>query len=84
MIAQDEVRMLTDKLESGNLKSDEPLFTLRGRDRLAYRTVSYWITLAEVAGVPTAKIEEAKDLLDKMRVWEPTRVPGRPETEGSD
>lgn len=40
-------------------ESDEPTFTVLGRDQLAQATVVHWIERARVAGVPEEKINRA-------------------------
>lgn len=48
---------------------DEPLFLLRGQDVLAADIVDLWCDKAEKAGVPKAKVDEARLCVQAMRTW---------------
>ena len=54
---------------------DEPIFTLRAQDKLAPMVVRYWAELAEDAGSPAAKVEEALRCADEMDAWPTKKVP---------
>ena len=53
-----------------NCSDDEPIFVLRGQDALAVQTVRSWINLAVKFGVPTSKIDNAKDIAMAMEEWQ--------------
>jgi N-glycosylase/DNA lyase len=40
------------------IPEDVPVFTLVGWDRLAERTVRFWVSEASMAGVPAAKMQK--------------------------
>lgn len=64
---------LAELLETGvlDLRDEEPVFLLKGRDRLAPGTVREWIASASRANVPEWKIEAAEAALEAME-----RYPG--------
>ena len=81
MKAQEELRRLQQKLESGDLPPDEPLFVLRAQDRFAADTVRAWVDQAVSAQiVPSAKLVEAERLAAMMDRWPVKQTPGRAET----
>ena len=80
MRAADEIKRLQEKLDSGDIHPDEPLFTLRARDAVAAGIVRQWANKALSAGASTAKVAGAKELANLMDVWPVKQVPGRPES----
>lgn len=80
MRAIDEVKRLIDKIASGDLPADEPLFVLRARDCTAAEHVHRWADRAERERVPESKIAEARTLAESMERWPLTQIPGRPDT----
>lgn len=48
---------------------DEPIFVLRAKDILAPSVINFWCDLAQEAGVPEEKIDEAQRCEDAMRAW---------------
>lgn len=57
--------------------ADEPVFLLLARDKTAPETIEGWITLAEEAGAPLAKLELARQHLGDFVAWQdahPERV----------
>lgn len=54
---------------------NEPIFVLRAQDALAANIVRQWASLAEIAGAPREKVEEARQLADKMETWPTRRMP---------
>ena len=80
MNAVDEIKMLIDKLASGDIPPDEPLFTLRARDATAPGAVVAWAQVAHAAGASDKKVNAAMELAATMRHWPTKQVPGRPET----
>ena len=62
-----------EELASGCLSrvaDDEPLFVLRAQDRCAPKIVRAWASFAFSQGAPVAKVEEARDLADRMEAWQ--------------
>ena len=55
--------------------SDEPVFVLRAKDKLAPMTVRHWATMAEGRQEP-AKLAEALQLADQMEAWRAQNFPG--------
>lgn len=56
---------------------DEPVFILRGQDKLALRVIETWITNAASAGVPASKIARAQQHFDDVARFQkqhPNRV----------
>jgi hypothetical protein len=53
----------------GKAKDDEPVFVLRGQDRLMPTLVALWTELAEAHGA-VAKVTEARQLLEYIRSWQ--------------
>lgn len=82
MKASTELKWLQEKLESGDMHPDEPLFILRGRDVFAAETVLRWAATAASADnpPPEGKIREAMALSGEMQLWPVKQIPGKPET----
>lgn len=82
MKAQEELQRLQQKLASGDLPPDEPLFVLRARDRFAAELVRRWGYRVgrHYETVPEAKLDEAFALAQAMDDWPVKQVPGRPDT----
>lgn len=49
------------------IPDEEPVFILRGKDRLAIQAVKYWMGLAEEAGVNKGKMIRVREHLDAMQ-----------------
>lgn len=79
MKATDAPSYLYERLASGDMKPDEPVFILRGRDVLAPLLVYNWAMMAHVIGVPQTKVQGAHACASEMDDWPVSRVPGRPE-----
>jgi hypothetical protein len=56
----------------GKAADDEPVFILRGKDRLSPTLVDLWADMAEAHGCGHDKVCEARALADMMRKY-PTR-----------
>ncbi len=82
MKAREELQRLQQKLESGDLPPDEPLFVLRARDRFAAELVRQWGSEVgrHYGALPREKILEAYDIARAMDDWPIKQVPGRPDT----
>jgi hypothetical protein len=52
-----------------NAEPDEPMFILLARDAGAPALVEAWAMARELRGEDPAKVQEARDLADAMRVW---------------
>ena len=48
------------------IPDDEPVFILRGKDKLARYVVKYWMDMARTAGVNQGKMIRAGEHLDAM------------------
>ena len=59
----------------GKAASDEPIFILRGQDKLAPDLIEQWANMAYEMGCPAAKVQEAHDLADQMRNWHLRKYP---------
>lgn len=55
--------------------SQEPYFVLRGQDAFAAELVRQWAHLAEGAGVPPQKVENARRCARAMRNWPHKKIP---------
>lgn len=59
----------------GKAADDEPIFILRAQDMLAADLVDQWAIRAKSWGCPEAKVQEAKELANRMRRWTPRKYP---------
>lgn len=57
------------------LKPGEPFFVLRGQDKLAVAAVRHWANAAEAAGVPQAKVDNARKCGWAMQGHRPIKMP---------
>jgi hypothetical protein len=57
------------------LHAGEPVFLLRGQDRIAAPTVWAWAALARNAGVDVAVVEQALIQADAMGAWTASKLP---------
>ena len=57
------------------LKPGEPFFVLRGQDTLAMATVRFWANEAEKAGIPQAKVDNARKCGWAMQNYRPKKMP---------
>lgn len=57
----------------------EPVFTLRAADQFAPVLLCVWITMAQAAGVPAAKVKSAENVLKDMLAWQAARGKKRPD-----
>lgn len=82
MNAQEEIQRLQQKLASGDLPPDEPLFVLRAQDRFAAELVRYWGMRVgrHHESPPREKVLEAYDIARAMDDWPVKQVPRRPDT----
>jgi hypothetical protein len=56
-------------------KGDEPVFILRGQDRLAVPVIFYWAQLAEKHGVKVSKYAGAWHCAEQMASWPNRKTP---------
>ena len=70
MTAKEGVKYLLEKCAS-----EEPVFILRGRDMLAYRTILFWSELAEKAGVSEEKVCNSIAVAWDFHLWANKRLP---------
>lgn len=61
------------------LQPGEPIFILRGSDKLASDTVRAWAGLAHRENVPAEAVEMALQQADRMDAWPGKKVPDGPE-----
>lgn len=54
---------------------DEPLFVLRGQDKLAPALISLWCEMAERTGTGPSKIAEARHIAEQMVAWSRRKFP---------
>lgn len=57
------------------IPNNEPLFLMRGQDRLAPNLVDYWGGAAAARGAPAAKVAEARACAVAMRAWPKRKWP---------
>lgn len=71
MATAKEEREMTSRGEGclGKAADDEPIFVLRGQDRIMPILVSLWADLAEAQGTIT-KVREARELLEYTKSWQ--------------
>lgn len=74
MKAKDEIAMLREKLDSGLLDPEEPLFTLRAQDKLAPLVIRMWVELYDFT-VGGAEGVEALELAEEMEAWPKRKLP---------
>ena len=53
----------------GHAETDEPVFVLRAKDKVAAETVRDWARRALMVGTPEEKIEEAQEVANMMDVY---------------
>jgi len=53
----------------------EPIFILRGQDKLAWHAVKFWADIAEANGVDAEKVAEARQIAQAMRDHTPQKLP---------
>lgn len=70
MATKAEVLKLLEKIPDG-----EPLFLIRGQDRLAANIVDFWAGAAEARGTPAPKVAEARECSRRMRQWPKKKWP---------
>lgn len=57
------------------IPDDEPLFLVRGQDRLAPGLVRYWAGAANARGCKPSTAQAAYDCADAMERWTPRKFP---------
>lgn len=72
---QDMLDYFTGLLEQGKADPMEPVFTLRGQDRLAVPTVFFWAQIAEKHGVDLKKVAGAWAHAEAMAAWPKRKMP---------
>jgi len=70
MTAKEGIKYLLE-----HCKMDEPIFILRGRDKIAPDAIFAWAHLAEKNGVSEDKVCSAIAVAAAMRAWPNTRFP---------
>ncbi len=59
----------------GRAADDEPVFVLRGQDKLAATLVNEWALRARDEGCPPEKVAEAQELSRLMSQWPNRKYP---------
>jgi hypothetical protein len=54
----------------GLIPADEPVFLIRGQDRLGPEVLDYYATIAREEGVDPALIEKVEAQAERMRWWQ--------------
>lgn len=62
-------------IEAGKADPQEPVFVLRGQDRLAVPTVFFWAQLAEKSEVDMKKVSGAWRHAEAMAAWPKRKLP---------
>jgi len=57
---------------AGKIPADEPVFLIRGQDRVAPAVLECWATLAAAAGASPQIVEAARFQANEMRHWQST------------
>lgn len=70
MEKNEAIEFLVTKLEQ-----DEPVFILRGRDRLACQAIAKWICAAVQSHVNESKVKSAEGIFLQFLRYEPSRLP---------
>lgn len=73
MTVAEGIRYLTALRNKGG--DDEPIFILRGQDKLAVPTVFFWAQIAEKHGVSLKKVSGAWAHAEAMAGWSPRKLP---------
>lgn len=55
--------------------SKEPYFVIRAQDVFSAALVKQWVELAESAGVPPHKVQNARECARAMRNWPTKKIP---------
>jgi len=69
------MKAITEKQSIARIPDDEPIFILRGQDKLAAAVVRFWADRAEQAGVRSGKVMGARDCADAMDAWPVKKLP---------
>lgn len=64
---------------AGLIPEDEPVFLLRGQDKLAAKLVFEWSKRARAAGVDPTMCDMAFDQAERMSAWRPRKTADLPE-----
>lgn len=70
MSSKDQVRAMLDTIPNG-----EPLFLVRGQDKLAPGLVRYWAGAARARGCGEDKVQEAMQCATAMEQWPKRKFP---------
>ena len=73
MTIDEAIFRLTELSQAG--KGKEPVFILRGQDRLAVPTVFHWAHLAEKSEVNLRKVAGAWKVAEAMASWPKRKLP---------
>ena len=73
-ISSEDADAALDALDSLGFPPDEPLFLLRGQDKLAAKAVNYYFELVREAGL-SFDSDHAVDHVNAMADWRPQKMP---------
>jgi hypothetical protein len=63
---------------AGIIPEDEPVFILRGQDRLAWHIVKIYAWVAELAGADDDLVRRCREHADLMKAWPKKKTPDLP------
>jgi hypothetical protein len=65
-----ELQILVRAVEDAHLAEDEPVFCLRGRDKVAVPTIRTWARYAENLGAKVVLCDNARNIAEMFREWQ--------------
>lgn len=76
--AREDYDAIQDTSGKLGIPDDEPVFILRGQDKLAADTVRHWAILARDNGVSDDIIQMAREHAARMDAWPKKKTPDLP------
>ena len=64
---------------AGLIPADEPVFLLRGQDKVAPMVVRLWAQLADACGADPETVASARRQADAMAAWPVKKLPDAPD-----
>lgn len=71
--ARDDYNRFQDP--SGKIPEDEPVFLLRGQDRIAWHVVKIYAYCAELSGCSPVLVQKCRDHAKLMKAWSVKKTP---------
>ena len=62
----------------GKIPDDEPVFLLRGQDKLAWHVVKIYAYCAELAGCSSELVQRCREHSERMKQWPKKKTPDLP------